>query len=107
MPALPDDELLERARHARNGHRFRLLFDEGCTETFAGDHSRADLALRCMLAFWTGGDASRIDRLLRRSTLMRSKWDERHAADGSTYRQMTIHKALSGRVLGQAPQHPW
>jgi len=43
------------------------------------DHSRADLALCGMLAFWCGGDPERIDRLFRRSDLMREKWDRRTA----------------------------
>jgi putative DNA primase/helicase len=47
-----------------------------------------------MLTFWTNGDRNWIDRLYRRSALMRAKWDERHAADGATYGEMTIAKAL-------------
>ncbi len=35
--------------------------------------SEADLALCNFLAFWTGGDAARIDRLFRRSGLYRPK----------------------------------
>jgi hypothetical protein len=41
-----------------------------------------------MLAYWTDGDAERIDRLFRRSALMRDKWDR----DG--YRDATIAKAV-------------
>jgi hypothetical protein len=37
--------------------------------------SEADLALVSLLAFWTGGDAVRIDALFRSSALMRGKWD--------------------------------
>lgn len=48
--------------------------DQG-TEPF--DHSRADAALLQHLAFWTGCDAERMDRLFRQSGLMRDKWDER------------------------------
>jgi primase-polymerase (primpol)-like protein len=46
------------------------------------------------LAFWTGGDAARMDRLFRQSGLMRAKWDEVHFADGATYGEQTIERAL-------------
>jgi primase-polymerase (primpol)-like protein len=92
--SLPTDEaLLERARSAENGEKFSRLW--------AGDisgydsHSEADMALCCLLAFWTAGDGSRIDELFRQSGLMRSKWDEVHYADGSTYGEKTIERACT------------
>lgn len=39
------------------------------------DRSSADAALAQHLAFWTGRDCSRIERLMRRSALARDKWD--------------------------------
>jgi putative DNA primase/helicase len=45
-----------------------------------------------MLAFWTGGDAQRMDRLFRCSGLMREKWDRETGA--STYGSLTIAAAL-------------
>jgi len=53
------------------------------------------MALCALLAFWTGGDGQRIDRLFRQSGLMREKWDERHYADGSTYGEVTIERVLA------------
>ena len=41
------------------------------------DASSADAALLSHLAFWTGCDMERMDRLFRRSGLMRTKWDQR------------------------------
>lgn len=41
------------------------------------DHSSADAALMSHLAFWTGKDMPRMDRLFRRSALMREKYKER------------------------------
>jgi len=82
-------------RQSHTGDRFRQLYDAGCLDAHDGDRSRADLALCGMLAFWTNGDPARIDQLFRRSALMRAKWDERHAADGATYGEMTIAKALN------------
>lgn len=92
--SLPSDEvLLERARSAENGEKFSRLWagDTGGYDS----QSEADMALCCLLAFWTAGDASRIDDLFRQSGLMRSKWDEVHYADGSTYGEMTIERACA------------
>lgn len=60
------------------------------------DQSADDLALCNHLAFMTGNDAGAIDRLFRQSALPRDKWDKVHRADGSTYGQMTIEKAIAG-----------
>lgn len=40
------------------------------------DASGADAALAQHLAFWTGGQCDRIERLMRKSALMRRKWDK-------------------------------
>lgn len=93
--AIPDDDaLLEKARQAKTGARFGALFDRGELSEFGDDHSRADLALCSMLAFWCGSDPERVDRLFRRSALYREKWDERHRRNGESYGQMTIAKAV-------------
>jgi hypothetical protein len=95
---LSDEEVLMRARNASNGERFCRLFDEGDTSSYYGDNSSADLALVGSLAFWTAGARDQIDRLFRRSALRREKWDEpNHRADGATYGEMTIDRALAGR----------
>src|SRR3972149_6342133 len=65
---LEDDALLRKMFAARNGAKIRRLF-EGNTSDHGGDDSGADLALCNHLAFWTGGDAARIDRLFRASGL--------------------------------------
>ena len=70
------EELIERARRALNGDRFGRLW-QGDTSDYGNDHSRADLALCRILSFWCRGDAERVDRLFRRSGLMRDKWDRR------------------------------
>ena len=67
---LSDGQLIERAKSARNGDRFRRLW-AGDVSDYGNDHSRADLALCRILAFWCGGDYERVDRLFRRSGLMR------------------------------------
>jgi hypothetical protein len=87
-----DTELLARARAADNGPKFDRLF-AGDWEGYASQ-SEADLALCSHLAFWTGGDATRIDRLFRQSGLFREKWDRRHGSNGRTYGELTIDRAI-------------
>ena len=52
------------------------------------DHSSADAALMSHLAFWTGKDLARMDRLFRRSALMRDKYAQRE-----DYRRDTVQGA--------------
>ncbi|WP_455429445.1 phage NrS-1 polymerase family protein [Natronorubrum halophilum] len=90
---LEDKELLEKAQNASNGEKFERLWNGN----MAGyeSQSEADMALCCLLAFWTGGDHTRVDRLFRQSGLLRDKWDEVHYADGSTYGEKTIERAIA------------
>ena len=88
-----DDELLDKAFAAKNGDKLKALFD-GDTSGHNDDDSAADLALCSMLAFWAD-DEAQIDRLFRRSGLMRNKWDEKHGA--ATYGELTMEKALAAR----------
>lgn len=92
--SLSDEELLERARSAKNGEKFARLW-RGETTGY-DSHSEADMALCSMLSFWTGGDASRVDTLVRRSGLYRQKWDDVHYSDGSTYGEKTVERAIAG-----------
>ena len=87
-PTLDDATLLNKAREATNGDKFEALFDRGDWQGTYPSQSEADLALCCVLAFWTR-DADQIDRLFRSSKLMRPKWDrEKQRTD-------TINKALT------------
>jgi hypothetical protein len=91
-PTLADDELLDKARAAKNGDKFARLYD-GDTSDYGDDDSSADQALCNMLAFWTDKDAARMVRLFRGSGLMREKWDERRGE--KTYGQKTIEEACA------------
>lgn len=91
--AVSDEELLERAKQAANGEKFTRLWN-GSTSGYESQ-SEADLALCRLLAFWTGGDRQRVDRLFRRSGLVRDKWDTVHYADGSTYGEKTVERAIA------------
>lgn len=90
--SLSDEDLLSRARRAKNGEKFTRLW-RGDTSGY-DSHSEADMAFACMLAFWTGGDHSQMDRLFRQSGLFRTKWDASHYADGTTYGEQTIQRAI-------------
>lgn len=67
---------------------------DGSTEAFLGNHSQADQALCNHLAFWTGKDCERMDRIFRESGLMRDKWDENRGPRG-TYGVITILNAVA------------
>ena len=84
-----DSDLLARMFASQNGAEIRRLW-EGDDR---GDHSQADLALCNHLAYWTNGDADRMDQLFRQSGLMRDKWDRRESTYG-TYGNRTIQTAL-------------
>lgn len=85
---LDDRELLEKAFAAKNGTKFSRLW-AGDTSDYEGDDSAADQALCNMLAFWTGRDPGRMDRLFRASGLYREKWDR------DDYRAVTIENAIA------------
>lgn len=87
-----DEALIQRASAAKNGDRFKKLW-AGDTSLHADDHSGADQALCNLLAFWTGRDTARMDRMFRRSGLFREKWDEKRG--DRTYGQMMIGCAIA------------
>jgi len=55
------------------------------------DASSADAALAQMLAWWTGRDCERIERLMRQSALVREKWDRQ----SDPYLERTILGAVA------------
>lgn len=92
-PAVPvpldDRDLIDRALAAKNGTDFQALLD-GRWEGRYTSQSEADLAFCGMLAFWTGRDPDRIDRIFRSSGLYRDKWER------VDYREGRISLASSG-----------
>jgi len=88
---MSDPVLIGKALSASNGEKFHRLWN-GDIGDYNGDRSSADMALCCMLAYWTDKDPARMDRLFRESGLMRPKWDERHGA--KTYGQISIDRAI-------------
>src|SRR5205085_10879359 len=80
------------AHSAKNGAKFSSAWAGDSSEYDSA--SEGDLALCRHLAFWTGCDASWMDRLFRQSGRMRDKWDKRHGH--GTYGNITITKAIDG-----------
>jgi primase-polymerase (primpol)-like protein len=74
-----DEQLLTRATRGKNGARFQRLWAGDAFDHLGSDgkpdESAADLALCRYLAFWTGRNRERMDRLFRQSGLMRPKWE--------------------------------
>jgi primase-polymerase (primpol)-like protein len=87
---LCDDDLIEKAIKANDSGKFRSLWG-GDVSCYASP-SEADMALCCKLAFYTRKNPERIDRLFRRSGLMREKWNR------DDYRTRTIEGAIEKTV---------
>lgn len=87
--SMSDNEVIAKARNAKNGSKFSALYDKGISGHTNNDDSSADLALCSILAFYTQ-DSEQIDRLFRNSKLMRKKWERKD------YRGTTINKAIEG-----------
>jgi hypothetical protein len=71
--ALSDAEVIERAFGAQNGAAVRALYTCGVSGYPSPSEARAALLMH--LAFWTGGDAGQMERLLRASALADPKLD--------------------------------
>lgn len=92
---LSDDELLKVISESDNGIKFFNLY-HGLYEQYCGkDHSKADAALCQLLAFWTNRNPVQMDRIFRKSSLMRPKWDEYRGE--MTYGEKTIERAISNQ----------
>lgn len=95
-PDRTDEWVMERCRSCATGAKFERLWAGG-TGDYDDDHSRADCGLCELIHFWSG-DLAQVDRLFRRSGLMRDKWTERHYGDGRTYGEGTLDKVKNGKV---------
>jgi Uncharacterized conserved protein len=102
-----DDELIARFLGARMGAGAAFGGRASLPQLWAGDAEHTndnDMALAAHLAFWTGCDGDRIERLMRRSGMYREKWDVHR-----TYlRQLTINNACASceRVYVEPQQNP-
>jgi hypothetical protein len=93
---LTDEEIIQYLTvFAKNAAKGRALWN-GSSEGYQSE-SEADFALCSLIAFYTGRDSDRIDKLFRQSKLFRTKWDVPANAKGVTYGQLTIAKVLDGK----------
>jgi hypothetical protein len=98
-----DDALIAKALAARAGAASVFGGKATFGQLWRGEvelSSEHDMALASHLAFWTGCDEERIERLMRKSGLAREKWNEHR-----TYlRELTIANACAG--CSQVYQEP-
>lgn len=90
---MTDEELIEKAKASEDGEAFAALLEGGWQGAFQSQ-SEADMALCRKLAFWSGKNKEQMERIFRSSGLFRQKWDEKHHANGATYGEETLDKAI-------------
>ncbi len=93
-PVFTDEQIIRFAsskRRMESGDKFRALYAGRWNDHF-NSASEADGSVCFTLAYYTN-DAAQIDRLYRRSGLMREKWDEPRG--DATYGAATIANALA------------
>ena len=94
VPAeMTDEELIEKASSSEDGGVFSALLAGDWTGSYQSQ-SEADMALCRKLAFWSGKNREQMERIFRSSGLYRQKWDEKHHANGATYGEETLDKAI-------------
>ncbi|CAM4251885.1 hypothetical protein [Deinococcus marmoris] len=92
---LNDRDVVYSLRRGRVASQFSSLFDHGDLSAYAGDHSRADLALLRLLSGHTR-DPAQLQRLWAASALYRpERWRRRATHDGRTYAEATLDLILS------------
>jgi hypothetical protein len=80
-----DNEVLDRIRKSKKATEFEALYNRG--EDLCGDRSRTDLKLMNMLAFFSGGDVSQVERIFEGSALYRPE-------KGTNYVQYSAKRAV-------------
>lgn len=96
VPVDLDDQTILEKMLASNPKAARLF--DGDMSDYGDDHSKADLALCNILAFWFGRDKERMDRVFRRSELYRPKWLR------DDYRNQVLDKAIASCADTYTPQ---
>ena len=97
---LDDEEIIEKIKNSKNGTDFVQLYN-GDMSQYGNDHSAADLALCTILAFWCGRDTEQMDRIFRKSALMRPKWDQFRGQ--YTYGTLTLNRAIKSTCETYTP----
>lgn len=99
--ALSDEMILRKMFAAKNGDDIKTLYDGGL-DAYAGDASKADMALLMHLAFWSGRNAEQMERLWMLAPLgAREKTQKR-----ADYRTRSIAVAISHcKEIYKPPAH--
>jgi len=84
---LSDEEIIQKIIGSKQREKFMKLFTHGDISSFPSQ-SDADYALISILRWWTNNDVKKIDRIFRKSALMRDKWDR--PTGSSTYGMNSI-----------------
>jgi len=89
-----DEQLVAKIRKSKIGKTFDFLW--GNPPPW-GKYSKrdGDVALCTYMAFWTGHDEKRIDRIYRFSQRCTSEWASAATSDGQTYGQAVIRDVLA------------
>lgn len=90
---MSDEELIEKAKASEDGEAFTTLLVGNWQGAFQ-IQSEADMAFCRKLAFWFGKNREQMERIFRSSGMYRQKRDEKHLADGATYSEETLDKAI-------------
>lgn len=85
--------VIEKSLKGSKLEKWNKLFYSADLTQYNNDHSKADMALCGFLCFWCHGNPALIDKVFRRSALMREKWDDKRQG-AKTYGELTIEKAL-------------
>jgi len=99
-PHRTDEEVLRRAKQARNGATFEALWNGGDLKG-RNNISEADFDLVLLLLYWTNDDEAQTARLYHQSRRYDEKTDRPTTRGGATYLDLTIYNALKkrGRLL--------
>lgn len=98
-----EDDILSLAMNSRQGLAFSALYSGNWQDNY-NSQSEADMALCSMLAFWCGKDIEMMDKLFRRSGLMRDKWNRKQS--GTTYGAITLKRAADTCSAVYSPRQP-
>ncbi|MDZ4848400.1 MAG: phage/plasmid primase, P4 family [Pirellulaceae bacterium] len=99
---LSDDEIIHLASSQRgSGEKFKALWAGNWQSQLMNSPSEADASVIFTLAYFTK-DEAQIDRIFRRSALMRPKWNELRGNE--SYGQRTIARALRKVVKQYSPK---
>ena len=88
---LTDESVIQKVMSSKQVDKFNKLWNGNISDY--PSHSESDLALISILAFYCNGNKEQIDRLYRKSSLFRAKWDEYRGT--KTYGEITIDTALN------------